>query len=989
MKKSVLLILFFVASFSAAQENPLFSSALELYSEKHFTEAIEKLTAIENRGFAGNEFYSEAIYYKAKCFVELDNFNQAVFYFEKLIYDDRFSSLRQFALYDLGKFYFERKKYNSALQSFERIVDEYAYDKFYGSALFWAGKSAAELKLYDDAIRYFSDAISMSFTNKYYVESIYSIAEIYEKKGNYEEAISYYDELLSYHSDSPLAPYAQLKIGKAYFKLGEYDNALLELTEPRINRLPESGRLEARYYVANSYFRMKEYDKALKIYRDLLKTFPDEKQANQIRFNQAWINFQSGMYEEAYRIFNFLSKLAEGEIAEQSLYWAGEAKRYNGETELAKLIFKKFMKLYPDSPLSGMANFNLGLLIYEEGDSGKAEEYLLAAVDKIDDAKALGKAYVLLGEIYLEKGNYDKAELMFKSAILTGGVESKTLKGAKLGLGVTYYYSKKFSLARKTLSALYLSDKNFEADKVHFFLGETHFALTDYYSALEHYKKVKDEGSHLYEMALLGKAYSYFNLKNYADAAYFFEEFIEKFPNSNYLLEAKLRLADSYYGTKNFEQAADIYDFVFMKHREEVNDFAYYQYAKTLVNIGRNYDGITTLAELQKKFPKSRYADDAQYLIGWIYFRNGRYSKAIEQYRALLKKYPETELRPVVYSSLGDAYYNLRNYTQAVFYYKRLLDNFPKTEYVLDAINGIQYAYVAAGNPDKAARIIDEYMIRNPYSKYSEKILIKKGELYFSSGKYDKAILAYKEFIATFPSSMLVPDAYYWIGKSALKLNRTEEARYYFEYVINEYANSGSAISSALELGKIYSENGEYEKAVEIFDTVYVSTEPTEKKAELLYRKGLALIELGKIKEVYETFNLLSSEYPNTIFAEKGRLELASFELARGNYELAEEIFSRVGKERSDDIGAQAQFLYGESLFQRNKFNDAISAFVRVVNAFENYPEWRARAKLKIGDCYVKLKEYAKAKKIYKEVYKEHRYDKFGKEAKSKLRGLR
>ncbi len=987
MKKLYILILLISVTTFAQRKISLLEQALEKYAGKHYAETIELLTQLEQEKNS-DEVKAEINYYKAKSFVEMNNFSEAVYYFEKLIDEYKGSSLVPFALFDLGKFYYERKYYKEALNDFKQLIDNYPYHRLYGSALFWAGESATKLGLFDQAVEYYSDAISMSFTNKYYVESIYSLANLYFENKDYDDAIAYYDELLSYHSSSSLAPFSQLKIGEAYYYAEEYDNAILELTDPKIKKLNQQRQLEAQYYIANSYFRMKEYDKALKIYEDLLKTFPDEEQTNEIRFNQAWINFQSGMYDEAYRIFNFLSKFATGRIAEESLYWAGESKRYAGENEIAKLIYKRFMKLYPGSELYGLANFNLGLLIYDEGNIAEAEKFLVRALNKVK-GKALGKALVLLGEIYLEQGKNEKALEMFNEALSQKASEPKVIKGAKLGIGVANFYLGNFSTARKILTELFLLDKNFERNKVNYFLAESHFNLGDYYSALEHYKLIGENDSKFSELALFGKAYCYFNLKNYADAAYFFGEFTRKYPDSKFLIEAKQRWADSYYGTKNFAKALEIYEYLYLGYPNKISAFAYYQYGKTLVNLKKNSDAIFVLNQLINKFPKSKYADDAYYLTGWINFKSGNYPKAIQIYKSLLKKYSKTDLRPVVYSSLVDAYYNTGDYTNAVFYYKRLLDNYPKTKYALDAINGIQYSYIAVGNPDKAARIIDEYMIRNPFSKFGEKILIKKGEIYYNAGKFDKAILAYKEFIATFPSSLQVPDAYYWIGKSAMNLNRTEQAQYYFEYVINEYPNSAAAISSVLELGKVYEKNCEYEKAINAYDKVYSSTEPTDKKAEILYRKGLDLIQLGKIKKVYETFNKLTTDYPQSIFATKGQLELATLELARGNYELAEKVFSEIGKERKDDIGAQAQYFAGETLFEQKKYSEAIAAYSRVVNIFSQYVEWKTKAELRIADCYTKLKNYFKAKKLYRDIYRKHRYDKFGFEAKRKLRKIR
>ena len=81
--------------------------------------------------------------------------------------------------------------------------------------------------------------------------------------------------------------------------------------------------------------------------------------------------------------------------------------------------------------------------------------------------------------------------------------------------------------------------------------------------------------------------------------------------------------------------------------------------------------------------------------------------------------------------------------------------------------------------------------------------------------------------------------------------------------------------------------------------------------------------------------------------------------------------------------------IHHSPIFEQDKITDAISAFVRVRTIFSAYDEWLTRAFLRLGDCYVKLKDNRQAKEMYRTVISKHRGDKFGKEAQSKLRKLR
>ena len=49
---------------------------------------------------------------------------------------------------------------------------------------------------------------------------------------------------------------------------------------------------------------------------------------DRIRYGLAWIHFQKGNYNDAYKLFNLLSQSTDDSVAIKSLYWSGEAKRY-------------------------------------------------------------------------------------------------------------------------------------------------------------------------------------------------------------------------------------------------------------------------------------------------------------------------------------------------------------------------------------------------------------------------------------------------------------------------------------------------------------------------------------------------------------------------------------------------------------------------------------------------------------------------------------
>ena len=100
-------------------------------------------------------------------------------------------------------------------------------------------------------------------------------------------------------------------------------------------------------------------------------------------------------------------------------------------------------------------------------------------------------------------------------------------------------------------------------------------------------------------------------------------------------------------------------------------------------------------------------------------------------------------------------------------------------------------------------------------------------------------------------------------------------------------------------------------------------------------------------------------------------------------------LLKNLSESRNDELGAKAQFYLGELYADQDKYPEAATAFVRVKTVFSAYDEWLTRSFLKLGDVYIEMKDYNKAKEMFKVVLAKHKGDAYGKEAQIKLRTLK
>lgn len=91
---------------------------------------------------------------------------------------------------------------------------------------------------------------------------------------------------------------------------------------------------------------------------------------------------------------------------------------------------------------------------------------------------------------------------------------------------------------------------------------------------------------------------------------------------------------------------------------------------------------------------------------------------------------------------------------------------------------------------------------------------------------------------------------------------------------------------------------------------------------------------------------------------------------------------------RTDDVGAEAQYLLGKIELDRGNYQEAITQLLRVRYVFPGITEWVARSQLALGQAYEATNQITRARETYQTLIQQHKETEFAREAEMKLRRL-
>jgi tol-pal system protein YbgF len=113
--------------------------------------------------------------------------------------------------------------------------------------------------------------------------------------------------------------------------------------------------------------------------------------------------------------------------------------------------------------------------------------------------------------------------------------------------------------------------------------------------------------------------------------------------------------------------------------KKELGEDEIYRQAKQAFDQGDSDAARQKFGELIERYPKSERADNAQFWIGEIYYREKWYEKAILEYQKVIENYPKGNKVPASLLKQGFAFLNLGDKANSRLILQELVKKYPKT----------------------------------------------------------------------------------------------------------------------------------------------------------------------------------------------------------------------------------------------------------------------------------------------------------------------
>jgi TolA-binding protein len=795
--------------------------------------------------------------------------------------------------------------------------------------------------------------------------------------GKWAEALAAFQKFETSYKFSEAVPQAIYLQGWCWFSLKRYQQAL-DVFERLLKAYPTAAIVpEATLKQAECYRELNNFAKAAELYRAFQSKYPKHVMLPQAMLGEAWMLYKQKNIAGAKTIIdNVRSKYRDDAVVNlDALFLLGQVLNEEKNFDAARAVYKE---------------------IAAQRSSPRASEGLFLAAETMFDAKNYADAIAyydrvqskpaLLGQIQNDIDRL-RAELPKRvaagesPALAQSQIDSLRQLAAQIEERPDLRASALFRIANcdqflgkpeeasivyRHFLMLYPNDPL--AEKAQFGLIQT---LTerkqlDKADAESKAFEKKYPKSALATDALFLQAESLLGTEQYQDALERYRKFSASTQNAQLKEIAEARIADCYYGLKQFEQARDAAAAFIHNHPQSklVPD--------ALFRLGRSH------------FELSRKATDVK-------LAQSNLAEAVKYYEQIRTQFTNSERLPEVTFQLGYLYSYLggydkdnaaklttpANFEKAIAAFQDFINRWPNNRLAAEAMYQIARCRAALGRTDDAVAAYRQLIEKYPDNDLAPFAAYETANVFAAANKPAEMIAALRAYVQKFPNHARVGDALFAIGSQLENEGKSAEAVDQYHALIARAVAAGAnltddlrnaAIAAQLRIAGILEQRGDLPGAVADCEKflAQMSGEPIAVRVIIgqiatMYRKAKML------PEAVAKLDQLSAQYQQNT-AVRIAVITSSVELA-----LSEKDYQRaytaalklLADPEKDRLPAPSYVAAGNALLKAEKFAQARDAFQKVRTLYPNDVRMAPLASLGLGQASLALNDLDQAEAAF------------------------
>jgi len=386
-----------------------------------------------------------------------------------------------------------------------------------------------------------------------------------------------------------------------------------------------------------------------------------------------------------------------------------------------------------------------------------------------------------------------------------GAVGATLIRKAIPGLG---------SEAEKAATMLSLAEQQFKA-------GRFKEAETTYDAHLQAFTNATGR-----VLALRGKAWAVFNQNRFPEAIGLFNKVFKESDDSALKQEALFKVADCYFESGEYENAAEEYRRFARIVFDERQLNAIFQTGLSLIRAGERTQGKREFSHLVRLYSKTEYAEKAMLELANLDQQDTNWADAIDQYEDYLETYSNGAFRVEAELSRSFCAYRLGDFDRALQGFDNILEKHPEHELAHRAAHMRGWAIFLRGDEIQARDVFEDFLKAYPDAPQQEDTLFWLAERDYNAGNLKEAEDRFLAIATRFPDGRLCDQSYFWAGRCAARQKEYTRAREHYTALIKARPKSPRVPEALYGQGEALLVQGKFTDAINVFKKL-VDEHPT------------------------------------------------------------------------------------------------------------------------------------------------------------------